>query len=176
MNIESVYAATLRQTSNVLGSGYRQGLPVITLHNGKPILKVIICEFLIGRPEGTLVKPPSYLALANLETSSLIELRAVDAADFDQPEPDSDFLDPFLYPLEFTPEMMHQQRNEMFATWDDVLPLYLKRAPLSSRQQAQAVERARKYFTALSEPPLRPYYETIGHDFFHWLDTVEVAP
>jgi len=57
----------------------------------------------------------------------------------------------------------------LWKLYDQVLPSFAaRRAPDADAKKA--IEEFRELFAQLAEKPLQPYYETLGKEFFTWLE------
>ena len=58
--------------------------------------------------------------------------------------------------------------QELYKTLEKLLPAF-QLGNNRTDADRQNVKRFQELFDKISEPPLKPYYEAVGYNWFHWL-------
>jgi len=158
-------------TELLAGAGPRTSLlPVPALHQGQPQVAYMIC-FGVVRPGPPQIWPPKKVGWLDPVTGKRIALTKVSPADFGQTDPADEMLEvkPYKYPninsdtYVILAERLLELYDVLFAAWA---------ASPSPADQGRLQNQARDFlriFDQLAEEPLKPYYESLGRDWFGWL-------
>lgn len=65
-----------------------------------------------------------------------------------------------------------ERQSELFAAYDVLLPWFEQERPELDQNGHEWARHFQRLFEIVSEPPLRPYYEGFGDEFFGWLDGI----
>ena len=71
-----------------------------------------------------------------------------------------------------TSDRYHRELARLNEVYDVVLPEFGARQSAVSPEVASAAKKLRELFGLLSEAPLKPYYDSLGKDFFAWIDEI----
>jgi hypothetical protein len=147
---------------------YRQSLPIPVWSNS-----AVDVEFFFApahaRPQQPVdLFPPKFALTLHLD-GSLIRLWKVSPRDFGLNHDAAQSIGRFGLPEGWTYENYEERHARLLESLDILLPQF---AAQNSRPDGETGAAAREYlklFKELMEPPLTPYYETLGKPFFAWV-------
>jgi len=162
------------RSSGAVPEQYRQSLPVPILRDGSTWLAFFYCPsmFLPGKP--VQLKAPRFRLTLDPRTGSLVELKAVTAREFGIRDTGDHFIGTFGLPQGMTAADYMAKLARFCTLLDQLLPLYGGPAPSASPSLKRISNELHHLFLELSEPPLHPYYQALGKDFFTWLDRLRL--
>ncbi len=171
---EFVTTAELTRLARMNASGAvpeesRQSLPVpVQRPEGLRIL-FMFAPSQASPTEGVRMAPPNYVARMEPGTGKLEELRAVGPSDFGQSHGENDVIGAYVMPEGMTVDEYLETRDRLYAVYDLLLPAFAAGRAAATPDLKEAALEFRKLFSAMSEPPLSPYYSALGKDFFAWV-------
>ena len=156
-----------------LGGGPRLSLPVPVHRENQTRIAYMICFYTFS-PEGSWIYPPNKVAWLDPVNGELTEQIPVTPAYFGQTDQEGR---KFNYNLSIPQDMMDgwskNSKDYLFELYDALFPAWAAGSSTSDETRLRGQARAfLKIFNEVSEPPLRPYYESLGHDWFDWLRKV----
>ena len=95
--------------------------------------------------------------------------------EFHKPTPDEfglkEWRDPIgelAMPPNTTLDQFTEAEKRLYELLDDLLPAF-QTWTIKTDSDRENIKKFSELFALISEPPLKPYYDMIGYDFFHWL-------
>jgi len=158
------------QAAGVAADEDRQSLPIPVLRAKGLRVIFFFCPALAkpGQPVG--LRPPHYQAVLQPETGKLEELRAVTPRDFGQQHDETEVIGTFALPEGMSAEAFISKRDQLYGLYDILLPEFVAGRSVSDQRIRSVAKEFRQIFSVLSEPPLRPYYDSVGDKFFIWVE------
>lgn len=149
----------------------RQSLPVPVRVNGA-LQVAFMYSPSQALPNVVKLAPPNFVARLDPANGALIELRAVTPQTFRQTHGATDLLGQFSLPPGIDLNEHLAQRERLFWLYEQLVPAWFA-DPKGERKDLRplAVEFTRT-FALVSEPPLAPYYDSLGADFFTWVRSI----
>jgi hypothetical protein len=171
-NVEEIVRLAQMSASGAVADEFRQSLPIPIREAEGLRLAFFFCPALARPGQPVQLGPPQYVIRLDAATGGMLELRKVEPKDFQQSHNPGDIIGTFGMPAGLTTEEFMARRAALYKAYDALLPEFAAgRSRVSPDIKSQAVD-FQKMFSLLSEPPLRPYYQATGKDFFKWLDYV----
>jgi hypothetical protein len=153
------------------GGGLRQSLPVPTRRQGQLLIAYMYFPSAF-KPGLVLLKPPRKVTWLDPSSGKLIALSTVSPADFGLAHPTNEPLPEwnFSLPPGMTTKSYAELRNHFFALYNVLFEVWAT-DPFARGSSAlhDAAREFLKIFDQVSEPPLLPYYDALGRDFFEWV-------
>lgn len=160
------------QSSGTVPEQSRQSLPVPLFRNGNLLIAFLYCPALALPKQPVKMSPPQYLLSLRSDTGSLFELKAVAPRDFGQTHKPGEMIGTFALPEKMTVEDFIIKQDRLYGLYDILLPEFtLRKTKVDPRTKAAARE-FNLLFPLLSEPPLKPYYRSLGMEYFNWVDEI----
>ena len=133
----------------------------------------LYCTAAIVKPrEGILLKPPRYIAFFNTETGAFEELKLFSPQEWGLPPVEEEWLGSYLTPAERLSAEFLTKQIRLYQAYDLLMvPFASGQTSISDNERRSAIG-FKTLFIEISEKPLLPYYQTIGNQFFAWLDLV----
>ena len=150
---------------------YRQSLPIPQAPDQGLQVAFLFCLSRLVIGEGAWLLPPGYQALVNAETAEFISLKAVTPSDFDQQDAEDKFLGAYNLPKDMTTEKYYAREARLLELYDALLPYFAAGSTEVPAEIKTMAEEFTAIFARISEPPLAPYYQAAGKEFFAWLRT-----
>ena len=149
----------------------RQSLPVPLRYGDTLQVAFFYCPSQ-ALPGVVRMAPPHYLARLDPATGALISLVPVTPATFHLAHPPREELGKYSLPDGMSIDQYFALRDRLFWLYDQLTPAFAQ-DPQSQRTDLKplATEFLRG-FEMLSEPPVRPYYDALGADYFRWLRAI----
>lgn len=149
----------------------RQSLPV-PLRIGETLQVAFFYCPSQALPGVVRMAPPHYLARLDPASGALISLVPVTPATFHLAHPAREELGKYSLPEGMSIDQYFALRDRLFWLYDQLTPAFAQ-DPQSQRIDLKplAAEFLRG-FEMLSEPPVRPYYDALGADYFRWLRAI----
>jgi len=150
--------------------GERRSLPVPARRENQLLIAFMSCPALI-RPGPVQMWPPSTVAWLDPVNGKLIIKTQVSPADFGQTHSTNE-------PMKWgenklsgvSIESFMALRNRLYALYDTLFEIWATDPSTRNRSPLQGVAREFLHiFDQISEPPLRPYYDALGRDYFGWV-------
>lgn len=126
----------------------------------------------LQRDVGLVLSAPASIAFLSASTGEVLEKGPVTPADLGVRHAAREVLGPFRLPEKMSAEEYAAQRERLYNAYDALLPAFAagrRGAALDERTRSAAREFL-ALFGRLSEPPLAPYYRSLGKDFFLWIE------
>lgn len=120
---------------------------------------------------GLFLVAPGHRALLNAATGELLEMKAVTPSELGVNDPPGKILGTFGLPKGMSSEQYLVEQGQLYDAYDVLLPAWAagsKAADAGTRVRAAAREFT-GLFARVSEPPLAPYYRSVGRAFFTWV-------
>ena len=159
-----------REITHFEGGGPRLSFPVTTHRQGKPLIAFMIYHYGF-RPGLVRMSPPYEVVWFNPASGELIAKTAVSPADFGQTHPANEPLPEwkFSMPPGMTTGSYAELHNHFFALYDVLFEVWATNPSTRSSALQSAAREFLKIFDQISEPPLRPYYDALGREYFEWV-------
>jgi len=171
-SIEELTQLAEREIGFFEGGGPSQSLPV-PVRRQRQVLIAFMVYFYAFKPDMSWVSPPGEVIWLDPVSGKLIAKTNVTPADFGQPTPRS--FDEgmkewkFSMPPGMTVDSFDKLNDRLFVLYDILFEVWAtKPSTRSSALHATAREFV-KAFDAISEPPLLPYYNALGREYFEWV-------
>jgi hypothetical protein len=149
----------------------RQSLPVpVPAREDRPLRVAFMFCPAQALPGVTRMAPPNQIAWLDPHSGALLGVRPVTPASFGQSHPPREPLGEFRLAQGVTAESYLALRERLFQLYDLLFPIWAGQA--SAPEQARWGPSARELlqiFGQVGEPPLIPYYYSLGKDFFDWM-------
>ena len=181
MAIEPARLKPIREIIGLAETGPAASLPDET-HRSYPIplpvtggsLRVafVFAPSQLQRGVGLLLSAPSFVAILSATTGEVLEKGPVTPADLGVRNKPGEVLGPFGLPPRMSAEEYAKERERLYDAYDVVLTAWAagrRGSDVDRRTQSAATDFVR-LFGRLSEPPLVPYYRSVGKDFFLWVE------
>ncbi|MGH8219317.1 MAG: hypothetical protein ACREUT_12265 [Steroidobacteraceae bacterium] len=169
LSAEQLYALGRTATLQSVPEQSRESLPIPVRGPGGLTVAFFFCPSLAIPRAGVKMAPPHYLVTLDPSTGRVRELRAVVPAEFGRRDAPDAPLGLFNLPAGMTPAQYLEQRGTLFVLYDRLLPAFAHpHEPVSALTRA-AAKQFGELFAVLEEPPVAPYYNAVGRDFFDWL-------
>lgn len=101
----------------------------------------------------------------------LVAIESVTPQTFGQSAMAGQSMGEFRLPPSMTATEYLTERDRLFVLYDQLVPAWAGHTELSADAQRGAAQEFLRLFADVAEPPLLPYYEALGADFFHWMHT-----
>jgi hypothetical protein len=134
----------------------------------------LYCTSRASPQEGVLLLPPGYLAYLDAASGKFEELKAVTPAEFGQPHVGNEFIGHYKPAEGTTIEEFSTMARQLFQDYDLLMPAFAAADTNISAEVKRAAAEFRTLFPRVTEAPLQPYYQAVGHEFFAWLS--KIAP
>lgn len=170
MQTEQLNRLARMLTSGAVPEQYRQSLPMPVLRNNTIALALFYCPSRFAPGQPVQLQAPRYRLFLNPFTGVLEELKAVTGRDFGLGDPGEAPIGSFGLPQGMTADDYMGKLERLFTLYDQLLPLFGGTPPPKSHYLKKIGDEFHQLFNELSEPPLLPYYQVLGKDFFTWLD------
>ncbi|MFT3867628.1 MAG: hypothetical protein QM715_03915 [Nibricoccus sp.] len=146
--------------------GTRQMLPIPVLKN-KEVVLAIVYYGSMDRPGSSTLSHPRWLQTIEYPSGKMIDLRPTNPEDFGL-HAWRDPIGQLTMPAGMTANEFSLNKRKLLETMAKLLPAF---RAWNNRTAAdrQNVKRFKELFEKISEPPLKPYYEAIGYNWFQWL-------
>lgn len=145
----------------------RQSLPIPT-RTGESHCIAFMYSPARALPNLVKLAPPHFVACLNT-AGTLAELRPVTPQVFGQPHRAGDLLGEFSLPPGMTANGYLTRRDHLFALYERLVPVWFENPRAAHTDLRTTAAEFLREFAALSEPPLTPYYESLGREFFGWV-------
>lgn len=145
----------------------RQSLPV-PLHIAGALRVAFMYAPSQIMPGVNRMAPPHFVAWLDPHSGALIELKPVAPQFFKQSHGRDDMIGEFRLPSGMTADQYLEQRARLFELYAQLVPAW-HASPATERHDLRAAaQEFLRSFGTLSEPPLMPYYYSLGANFFNW--------
>ena len=152
--------------------GPRQSLPVPTRHQNQMAIAFMFCSWII-RPGPLRIWPPSEVAWLDPVSGKFITSVKVSPADFGQTHSANEPMKGEEGKLSgVSVESFIEMRNRLFALYDVLFEVWATNPSTRSSALQSAAREFLKIFDQISEPPLRPYYDALGREYFEWVQAL----
>lgn len=124
---------------------------------------------------GLILVAPSHRAVLDASTGEALSLDRVTPADLGVADALGQELGRFGLPKDVSPEEFRKVREKLLSAYDRLLGPWFagEGAPEAGQSVQAAAAELRRAFAIVGEPPLAPYYASVGKAFFDWV--IEVA-
>jgi hypothetical protein len=151
----------------------RQSLPMpIPARDGRPLRIAFMYCPSQALPGVNRLAPPDQVVWLDPHSGALIAVRAVTPQSFGRQDPPREVLGEFRLPPGMTADNYLALRERLFELYDRLFPLWTRSTTPPQDEVLQATAREfLQIFGQISEPPLIPYYYSLGVAFFDWVRT-----
>lgn len=160
------------QSSGTVPEQSRQSLPVPVFRNGNLLIAFLYCPALALPKRPVKMSPPQHIVFLRADTGSLVELRAITSKDFGQNHRPGELIGTFGIPEKMTVEDFIIKLDRLYGLYDILLPEFALRKTKTDPRIKAAAREFNALFPLLSEPPLKPYYRSLGMEYFNWVDEI----
>lgn len=150
----------------------RQSFPIPVRGDKGLRVAFLYCPAKVVAFEGVSLMPPHYVTHVNAQTGKFEEMKEVSPGDFGQKHPPDQFMGKFQMPKGMTSEGYVAQQKRLYKLYDLLMPPFAADQKSGSEELKKSAKEFLELFQRLSEPPLQPYYQAAGKDFFSWLEKV----
>ena len=158
-----------REITLLDGGGPRLSFPVPVRRQGKPQIAFMIYHYGF-KPGLARISPPYEVVCFNPASGELITKTAVSPADFGQTHPANERFLEWKFDMQGMTIKSYDELHDHFFALCDVLFETWATAPSTQSSALQNFAREfLKIFDQISEPPLRPYYDALGREYFEWV-------
>lgn len=161
------------QASGVIADEDRQSFPIPVIQQGEPWIVFLFSPSLARPKAPTKMSPPSYVIQLNANTGKLKELLTVTPKDFDQKHAAGEMIGELSMPAGLSFEDFTHRRDRLYELYDELLPFFFTNCHIEDATLHALVKEFKQLFDLLSEPPLWPYYRSVGGNFFDWISENE---
>jgi len=112
--------------------------------------------------------PPSWAVWIGAVNGSIWQLRRVRPTQVGLNVREGHPLGAHQWPRDWTIEIADRKREELFESYDNILPMWVRRAERVQGVSAQ-IRAFRQSFLDLTQPALLPCYRALGESFFSWV-------
>jgi hypothetical protein len=113
--------------------------------------------------------PPHFVAWLDPGTGDLVELKPVTPRAFNQPHGRDDMIGEFRLPVGMTADQYLALRERLFELYGQLSKAWMADPAAQRRDLREPAQEFLRSFGVLSEPPLLPYYYSLGAEFFDWV-------
>ena len=152
----------------------RQSLPVpVPARSDRPVsIAFMFCPSQ-ALPGVNRLAPPDTMVWLDPRNGELLALKPVTPQSFGQQHPPRELLGEFRLPDGMTGEQYLALRERLFQLYDLLFPAWVLSSTPQGHANLQAAAREfLQIFGQVSEPPLIPYYYTLGVAYFDWVRSV----
>jgi hypothetical protein len=179
--IQPVQLKAIREMIGLAQTGPAAALPDET-HQSYPIpvpasggsirIAFLFAPSHLQRGVGLVLAAPNYAAFLSAATGEVLEKGAVTPADLGVRNKAGEVLGPFVLPARMSGEDYAKEREHLYDAYDVLLAAWAsgQRGSNLDRRTRSAAQDFVRLFARLSEPPLAPYYRSVGKDFFPWVE------
>ena len=145
-------------------------LPLPGLRGGALSICVLLCRAEILEPgAGLSLWPPAHAAWFSAADARLDRIVKVSPADFGRSDPPDQPLGQLASPADRVGDAYLTQLARTLQALDRLLDPFARSVPTSASEVAPDVATLRASLSEVLEPPLFPYYQSVGERFFAWL-------
>lgn len=152
----------------------RQSLPIPTKKGGRLQIVFLYCTQRPVPVLGQLLVAPSHRIAFDAHTGSSDSLESVTAKELGQSHREGENLGYHQPHRGATAEQQALDLKRLYELYDILLPAFAQKSEttkVSATIQNAAIDFSER-FERVSEAPLRPYYRSVGSDFFVWLEQI----
>jgi hypothetical protein len=166
----SEFPRLLAEENPPLEGGQRWSLPVPTRRQGQLLIAIMFYPAMI-KPGPVEMWPPDEVAWLDPTSGKLIASAEVSPVDFGQthlanePFPEWEF----SLPPGMTVQSYEELHEHFFALYDVLFEAWATNPSTRSAALQSAAREFLKLFDQINEPPLRPYYDALGREYFEWV-------
>lgn len=152
----------------------RQSLPVpVPARDDRPVRIAFMYCPSQALPGLNRLAPPNQMVWLDPTTGDLLALKPVTPQSFGQQHPPREPLGEFRLPPGMTADQYLALRERLFQLYDLLFPPWAQNLPPQEPAHLQGAAREfLQIFGQISEPPLIPYYYTLGVAYFDWVRTL----
>jgi hypothetical protein len=157
------YAKALDQ----IPENYRQSFPIPILKDKKIYLSFLYYQSTIRYKMPTIVFSPTWMQTVDWETGGVFEWKKTASDEFGKDSKNGQIGELSL-PPNMTADQFREAEQDLYQVLEVLLPAF---QAWNNRTDADRknIKRFNELFDKISEPPLKPYYEAIGYNWFYWL-------
>lgn len=157
--------------AGALAPDTHQSYPIPIVRTADVEMAFLYCKGMVLVPkEGLQLWPPHYVAFLSARSCRFERLQSVTPADFGRHSDPADRpIGGCLTLAERSTESFLTKQARFYQAYDDLLPSFAASSPAATESSKRAAKEYLLLFGEVTEPPLLPYYQNLGHEFFLWL-------
>jgi hypothetical protein len=171
METKELYRLARMRSSGTIPDEWRQSLPIPVRRNNRLHLAFFFVPTVKKPGAPVELGPPDYMVTLRVADGRLETLQSLDGARSPDAPPDTS-IGTFGLPEGMTAEEFLNRQLELFAAYDVLLPLFDSAETNVGQNGRDWAKHFQRLFEMVSEPPLRPFYNSFGGEFFAWLKEV----
>ena len=172
MKVTDLVKRARMKSGGLVSEQHRQSLPIPAFRNGNLLIAFLYCPALALPKQPVKMGPPQYVVFLQPHTGAVVELKAVAPSDFGQYDKPSDMIGTFGLPEKMTADDFTVKQDRLYGLYDILLPEFALRKTKADPRVKAAAREFNALFPLLSEPPLKPYYRSLGIEYFNWVDEI----
>jgi hypothetical protein len=170
MEMKELVRLARMRASGTIPDESRQSLPIPIRRNGRLFVAFLFVPTVKKPGAPVQLGAPDYIATLRVSDGRLESLQSLEADPTGAlPADPSHSIGTFGLPDKMTAEEYVKRQAELFAAYDVLLPLFERPEDAVGQNGRDWARYFQDLFQAVSEPPLRPYYESFGAEFFRWV-------
>jgi hypothetical protein len=146
----------------------RQSLPV-PVRTGGDVRVAFMYAASQPLPNQTRLAPPHFISLIDPVAGTLVDLRPVTPQSFGQSHGPKEMIGTFSLPQGMDYHAYLAERERLFRLYERLVPAWAGSSPAERQDLRRLAQEFLRAFSVISEPPLAPYYDSLGADFFGWV-------
>jgi hypothetical protein len=123
-------------------------------------------------PNVTRLAPTHFVSLLDPADGTLKDLRPVTPQTFGQTHGPDDMIGTFSLPQGMDYNGYLAARERLFWLYEQLVPVWFADPRAARKDLRPLAAEFLRSFSLLSEPPLAPYYNSLGADFFGWVRAI----
>lgn len=150
-----------------------QSYPIPLKFGDRLRVAFLYCPSRVSPQFGLQLVAPNYIATLDVESGKFEEMRAAAPNDFGQPHKEAELIGKYPMPEGMNPEQFIAAQAELYRAYDILLPMFAGNAVVPADVKDTA-RRFKSLFSQIAEPPLLPYYQSVGKEFFAWVERLTI--
>ena len=154
-------------------TGQTESLPVPTNKNeDKETLQIIVLHHTTGKFSEERIAPPDLAVTVDAVTAEVVEARSCTPQDFGVDQKPEFVIEGFDLDENLTGQQFLAMKERLLEISSEVWEMYDKGLTNLTVEQGDVLREYDELFRQISIAPLRPYYQSIGGDFFQWIESL----
>jgi hypothetical protein len=167
VQIAELARASYAKALDHIPENYRRSFPIPILKNKKVYLTFFYYQSTIRYKMSAIIFAPTWMQTVDCETGDILEWRKAASDEFGR-NLNTGQVGELSLPPNMTADQFREAEQELYKTLENLLPAF-QAWNIKTDPDKENIKKFSGLFAAISEPPLRPYYEMLGYNFFHWL-------
>ena len=174
MKNEQLYQEARIKASSVVPDEARQSLPIPVMRNSRLQVDYLFAPNQLSAVTGEMLFTPTWQISFDWKNGDLLELQKVSPAYYGIHQEAGQEIGRMSLPEGMDAMEFLARRKRLLELCDHLFDAFASgdTAP-TNKEQAREY---RSLFNDVSEPPLLPYYESRGREFFQWIDKLVRSP